>query len=206
MHEARKGKRGETRQAVYAFVRDRVQAGEPPTVREIQAAFGFKAVQTAQEHLDRLVAEGLLERGAGKARSYRLPPMGGPRAVPVPILGRVRAGALTEALADPQGHVPVARRERPEDLFALRVRGDSMIGAGILEDDLVIVRRQPTAALGEIVVALVGDEATVKRLGRDGRAALLIAENPAYPPIRVADPDQLHLLGKVVEVRRDLEP
>lgn len=206
MDPVRKGKRGETRQAVYAFVRDRMLAGEPPTVREIQAAFGFKAVQTAQEHLDRLVADGLLEREAGKARSYRLREDHGPRAVPVPILGLVRAGALTEALADPEGHVPVARRERAEDLFALRVRGDSMVGAGILEGDVVIVRRQPTAALGEIVVALVGDEATVKRLGRDGHTALLIAENPAYPPIRVADAEALHVLGKVVEVRRDLEP
>ncbi len=200
-----KGKRGETRQAIFEFVRSRVREGTPPSVREIQAAFGFKAVQSAQEHLDRLVAAGLLVREAGKSRSYRpsdaeAPPLA------VPILGQVRAGALTEAFADLDGHVSVARRERHEDLFALHVRGDSMIGAGILEGDLVIVRRQATAAWGDIVVALVGDEVTVKRLGRDGHEPVLIAENPAYAPIRLASPEDLRLLGKVVEVRRTLDP
>lgn len=201
-----KGKRGETRQAIFEFVRARVREGAPPTVREIQAAFGFKAVQSAQEHLERLVAEGLLEREVGKSRSYRPCEAGSPPPLVVPILGRVRAGALTEAFEELEGHIPVTRRERPEDLFALRVRGDSMTGAGILEGDLVIVRRQATAAWGDIVVALVGDEATVKRLGRDGGEPVLIAENPAYAPIRLGSPEDLRLLGKVVEVRRTLDP
>lgn len=200
-----KGKRGETRQAIFEFVRTRVREGAPPSVREIQAAFGFKAVQSAQEHLDRLVADGLLVREAGKSRSYRPGEPGPQPPLAIPILGQVRAGALTEAFEEHAGYIAVARRERPEELFALRVRGDSMTGAGILEDDLVIVRRQATAAWGDIVVALVGEEATVKRLGRDGRTPVLIAENPAYPPIRVASPDDLLLLGKVVEVRRTLE-
>lgn len=201
-----KGKRGETRQAIFAFVRDRVREGTPPTVREIQAAFGFKAVQTAQEHLGRLVDEGLLERDAGKSRSYRPREAAPPAPVLVPILGRVRAGPLTEALEDPDGHVAVSRRERPDGLFALRVRGDSMTGAGILEGDLVIVRRQETAPLGQIVVALVGDEVTVKRLGQERGRPVLLAENPAYAPIRPDPAEELRLLGQVVEVRRVLEP
>ena len=200
-----KGKRGETRQAVFEFVRTRVREGSPPSVREIQAAFGFKAVQSAQEHLDRLVAEGLLARDAGKSRSYRLTEPARPQPGRVPILGRVRAGPLDEALEDPDGHVQVDRREPAEDLFALRVRGDSMTGAGILEGDLVVVRRQLTANPGDIVVAQVGGEVTVKRFGRERGHPVLIAENPAYAPIRPHPADELRLLGKVVEVRRSLD-
>ena len=201
-----KGKRGETRQAVYEFVRERVRAGAPPTVREVQAAFGFKAVQTAQEHLARLVEEGLLDREAGKTRSYRPREAGPPPAIAVPILGRVRAGPLTEALEDAEGHVAVSLRERPQDLFALRVRGDSMTGAGILEGDLVIVRHQADAAWGDVVVALVEGEATVKRLAKLGGRPVLLPENPAYAPIPIDPEAEVRLLGKVIEVRRILEP
>ncbi len=203
---APRGKPGETRQAVYAFVRDGVRAGRPPSVREIQEAFGFKAVQTAKEHLDKLVAEGLLTCEAGKARSYRPAEPGPEPGFPVPILGRVRAGPLAEALTDPDGHVQVVGRPAEgARLFALRIRGDSMTGAGILDGDVVIARQQQTAEPGAIVVAMVEGEATVKRLGRVGRHPALIAEHPAYPPIIVAPPSEITVLGRVVEVRRYLE-
>lgn len=201
-----RGKPGETRQLVYAFVRDGVRAGRPPSVREVQEALGFKAVQSAKEHLDKLVAEGLLVREAGKARSYRPAEPGPAPGFPVPILGRVRAGPLAEALLDPDGHVQVvARPAEAARLFALRIRGDSMTGAGILDGDLVIARQQQTADPGAIVVALVEGEATVKRLGRVGHHPALIAANPAYAPIVVAPPAEIRVLGRVVEVRRYLE-
>ena len=169
---------GETRQKVYDFVRQRVLAGSPPTVREVQEALGFRAVQSAQEHLEALVATGRLTKATGQSRAYRLPAGSGAPAAFVPLLGRVQAGLLTEAVEDREGYVPVEvdrgglHQRQAERLFALRVRGDSMTGAGILDGDVVIVHRQTTAESGEIVVA------------------------PS---------DEVTLLGKVIEVRRYLD-
>lgn len=197
---------GQTRERVFRLVRDRLLVGRPPTVREVQEAFDFRSVQTAREHLETLVDEGRLIKEEGKARGYRLP--GGSRrerpTVLVPLLGRVPAGSLDTAVEDLEGYIPIQTRHAPGKLFGLRVRGESMIGAGILPGDVVIVRQQPTADSGEIVVALVGDEATVKRLRFRGRRVELHPENPDYEPI-VPDPRELKLLGKVIEVRRSLE-
>ncbi len=193
---------GETRQKVFDFMRERLLAGRPPTVREVQAALGFRAVQTARQHLERLVAEGRLEAERGKARGYRLPGEERPPFL-VPLLGRVPAGPMDAAVEDLEGYLPVDGQGSPEDLFALRVKGQSMIGAGILPGDVVIVRRQPTARSGEIVVARIGDEATVKRLRlRRGRVELH-PENPAFDPI-VPEEESFEILGKVTELRRKL--
>ena len=121
----------------------------------------------------------------------------------VPVLGTVQAGRLHEAIENPDGWVLVESRHKPDELFALRVRGDSMIEAGILPDDLVIVRRGPVQQKGTIVVALVGDEATVKRLGARRGKVVLEPANPRYEPI-VLDPAGVRVLGRVVEVRRQL--
>jgi repressor LexA len=197
---------GQTRRRIYEFVRGRLLEGAPPTIREVQEAFGFRAVQSAREHLEALVAEGLLAKEPGRSRGYRLPDAGGSQ-IPtrlVPLLGHVQAGELTTALEDPEGYLPIRSRRPEKDLFALRVRGDSMTGAGILEDDIVIVRKQPSADNGEIVVALVGDEATVKRFHRRGRSIELRPENPDFEIIS-PEPGELSLLGKVIEVHRYLE-
>lgn len=197
-----------TRHRIHAFVRERIAAGVPPTVREVQQAFGFRAVQSARQHLEALVAEGRLCKDAGRARGYRLPPGDGiDSAGPVrlvPRLGRVQAGNLQEAIEDPDGWLPVAETAVETELFALTVRGESMTGAGILPGDTVVVRRQDTARDGEIVVALVQDEATVKRLRlRAGRVELQ-PENPAFTPIAIAPDTEIRILGRVVEVRRRL--
>jgi repressor LexA len=199
--------RGQTRAQVLAFVRTRLQQGQPPTVREVQQQFGFRSVGTAREHLEALLQAGLLQRAdAGKHRGMRLP--GQPRpTVLVPLLGRVQAGALTEAIAEPAGHVAIATRLPPAELFALRARGDSM-APEILDGDLLIVRRQPVAADGAVVIAMVDGEATVKRLWRrragrgEANRIELRATNPAYAPIVPAGP--LELLGVVFELRRRL--
>ena len=196
---------GETRRKVFEFVRDRLLAGQPPTVREVQDAFGFRAVQTARQHLERLVEDGRLVADRYKARGYRLPgTTREPRTVLVPMLGRVPAGALDEAIEDPDGYLPVDVRGVPAgDLFALRVRGESMTGVGIMPGDLVIVRRQPAVANGDIVVALVENDATVKTFRARGRRVELRPENPAFDPI-VFDAEHVAILGKVIEVRRIL--
>jgi len=199
---------GETRERVFRLVRERILAGLPPTVREVQQAFGFRSVQTAREHLDGLVADGRLTKETGKSRSFRLPAYARGGALPaifVPLLGRVPAGPLDAAVEDLEGYIPIQSARSDEELFGLRVHGESMRGAGILDGDIVIVRRQPTAVPGDIVVARVADEATVKRLRvRRGRVELH-PENPDFAPI-LPGADGFTLLGKVVEVRRHLEP
>jgi repressor LexA len=185
-------------------------AGEPPTLREIQTEFGFRAVETAREHLQGLVEEGQLVKEPGRSRGYRLPERSGSGATGlptrlVPLLGRVQAGALTTAVEELEAWVPVQTRHSGDALFALRVRGESMLGAGILPGDIVIVRKDAAAANGDIVVALVDDEATVKRLRRaSGGRIELHPENPEFSVI-VRSASEVMLLGKVIEVRRQYE-
>jgi repressor LexA len=188
------------------FVRDRLLSGAPPTVREVQSHFGFRAVESARQHLEALVAEGRLAKQPGRSRGYRLAERGraGRPVVLVPLLGRVQAGALTTAIEDPEDFLAVQTPLPAERLFALRVRGHSMTGASILDGDVVIVRRQPTADSGDIVVALVGDEATVKRLRLVRGRVELHPAHPGFRPI-APEPSELSLLGKVIEVRRQLE-
>ncbi len=199
-----RGAHGLTREAVYQFVRQLLIEGRPPTVREVQFNFSFKAIESARTHLENLVRDGRLIKDGG-ARGYRLPLNERPRiARQVPLLGRVQAGALTTAIEHLEGLLPVDGRPDSEELFALRVRGESMIGAGILPNDIVIVRKQERAEVNEIIVALIGDEATVKRYKvRRGRIELH-AENPAFSPI-VPPEGGLRILGKVIEVRRYLD-
>jgi repressor LexA len=198
---------GETRQKIYSFMRDRLLAGMPPTVREVQQKFGFKAVQTAQAHLEQLVATGQLIRHRGRARGYALPESSvdyAPPAIFAPLLGRIQAGDLQAAIEDREGMVPVESRwarRGSEQLFALRVRGESMTGAGILPDDVVIVRAQETANAGDIVVAMVDDEATVKTFRTRRGRIVLMPENPEFAPI-IPEPGTCRILGKVIEVRR----
>ncbi len=194
---------GQTREKVYRFVRDRIESGLPPTVRDVQAAMGFRAVQSAREHLERLVSEGRLLKQAGTARGYRLPQSSGPLPRQIPILGRVQAGALTAAIEDLDDTIPIDA-SIPGELFALRVRGFSMKDLGILPNDIVIVRSQPTANSGEIVVALVDDEATVKTLKIKQQRIELHPANDDFEPI-IPPPDQCTILGKVIEVRRSFE-
>lgn len=198
---------GETQRRVYEFMSRRILAGSVPTVREVQREMGFRAVQSAKEHLDALVAEGLLEKIPRVSRGYRLPERSS-AAFMIPLLGRVQAGGPADAIEDREGYVAVDAHPSRNRLFALRVRGESMKDAAILPGDIVIVRKQPSAEHGDIVVAMIDDQATVKRLrmtrGMDGSPrAELHAENPDFSPI-IPEGD-LHILGKVIEVRRQLE-
>jgi repressor LexA len=187
---------GQTREKVFRFVQEKLLEGRPPTMAEIRDHLGFRSAQTAREHLERLARDGRLEKMPG-ARGYRV--VGGSAsAAPVPIVGRVVAGGLSFAAEDIDGYEAV---EGGHGLFGLRVHGQSMRDAGILDGDLVLVRPQATARTGDIVVALVGDEATVKMLHRSGKRVELRPKNPAFRPIV---PKELHILGKVVEVRRRL--
>lgn len=194
---------GRTREKVFRFMRKRLLAGAPPTVREVQEAMEFAAVESARKHLEALVAEGRLAKTPGRSRSYRLaglPKARRPAAL-VPLLGEVPAGDLQLAVQSPDGYVLVESRFADDELFALTVRGDSMIDAGILSGDTVVVRRQASASSGDVVVAMVDDEATVKTLRKRGRRIELHPANPAYEPI-VPAPAEVRILGLVIELRR----
>ncbi|MDE2888499.1 MAG: transcriptional repressor LexA [Gemmatimonadota bacterium] len=199
---------GQTRDKIFEFVRERILNGTPPSTREVQKAFGFRAVQSARQHLEALVLEGRLVKESGKARSHRLPKMGSARSSHlIPVLGRVQAGDLTAAIQNPEDYLPVQQtRYDGAELFALTIQGDSMLSAGILHGDTVIVRRQQAVRPGDIVVAMVGEEATVKRYReKDGRIELH-PENDAFESIIPReDGETFSILGKVIEVRRYIE-
>ena len=193
---------GETRARLRDFVLKRILTGAPPSVREVQDHFGFRSTATVREHLDALVEAGELEQDSGRDRGYRIPGAFLPGMVP--ILGRVHAGALHTALENAEGYVPV-RAERAARSFALRVVGESMAGREIHDGDIVLVDRDARIASGDIVVALIGDEATIKTLRKQGRRIVLEAANPDYADILPSSGDaELRILGRVFEIRRSV--
>lgn len=212
---------GQTRNRVFRFVRDCLLRGDSPSLREVQRHFGFRAVETVRAHLTALVEEGRLVKEPGRARGYRLPKrqtkrqtkrLSSPvpdwstgRLQPVPLLGEVAAGGFEEAIENPEGNLPVEIPDSRDlsDYFALRVRGESMSGAGILPGDTVIVERRGTPVSGQIVVALLEEEATVKRLHLGQKGMELRPENPDFDTLR-PPPGSCRILGRVVELRRQI--
>ena len=185
------------RQAILSFIEEyTVENGYPPSVREICAAVGLKSPSTVHSHIRILQEEGFLSKGEKSSRSLSL--KNKPAFQSVPILGTVTAGLPILAQQEVEGYVPYMGGSSGE-MFALRVRGDSMINAHILDGDIVVVRRQQTAQDGEIVVALLEEEATVKRLRRGKNQVWLMPENPDYDPI---DGNECSILGRVVSVCR----
>lgn len=196
----------ERQQAILEFIRDFVRAqGLPPTVREIGEHFGLDP-HAVHDHLKALERKGYLKRDAAKARSLRLvetPETG--RGKQVPVLGRVQAGLPLLAVENVEGYLPVAEEWlREAEAFFLKVQGESMIGAHIQDGDYVLVRRQEVADDGDIVVALLDDEATVKRLHRRGGVVILQPEHPTMAPIEVKGEHRFQLLGRVIGVLRRL--
>lgn len=187
--------------------------GAPPTVREIAERFRFTP-RAAFDHLRALERKGMLQRRVTDKRVSRmlvLTDRGSERARrerEIPILGRIAAGAPIFAVENREDVIPV----RPEwlaakggDVFALRVRGDSMIQAHIADGDLVLVRKQESAAAGDIVAAMIDQEATVKRFATEGGAVVLKPEHPTMKPI-VVDPQRadFRILGKVIGLIREM--
>lgn len=186
-------------QQIYDFLVSYIRSrGYPPSVREIGEAVGLKSPSTVHFHLKHLEEAGVIEKGAGKGRAITLtaPPLPEDK---VPIVGNVAAGSPILAQECIEDYLTFDTGGRSGEFFALRVRGESMLGAGILPGDLVVVRRQETANSGEIVVAMIEDEATVKRLSRKNGRTWLLPENDAYSPI---DGTYAQILGKVAAVVR----
>ncbi len=185
---------------ILEYIRDVTRSRNyPPSVREIGEAVGLSSSSTVHNHLNQLERRGLIKRDPSKSRTVQLvqdvrDEQLRRNAVPVPVVGHVAAGTPILAEQNIEDHLMLSRDIAQEGWFALRVRGDSMVNAGILDGDLVIVKPQPDAPDGTIVVALVEEEATVKRLDRSAGHVRLVAENPAYAPI---EPETASMVGEV---------
>lgn len=221
----------ERQSQVLDFIADTIRdRGFPPTIREIGNALGIRSTNGVNDHLKALERKGFISRSGSKSRAIMvtalpdadgvpspdagLPTPAGahaPETVSVPVLGRIAAGVPIEAIEAADEHIQVdpslVRTRSSAPIFALRVQGDSMIGDGIFDGDLIFIRRQQEARAGEIVAVMVDGSATVKRYYRDGERIRLEPSNPAMEPIYVsaADARDTAVLGKVVGVYRQLE-
>jgi len=175
-----------TQSKVLAFVeQSSAQIGHPPTMKEVARHFGWSSTSTAQQHLEALEKKGRLTRTPKSPRSLRvtkpLREVGREQTVAVPLVGRIAAGSPIFALEEAEEVLPLSRALfRGNSLFALRVKGDSMIDAGIFDGDIAVLRSGPDFSDGDIAAVVVDEEATLKRVFRTNRGVRLHAENPAY--------------------------
>ncbi len=186
---------------IYEYIcRELSEKGYAPSVRDIGKALGIKSTSTVHVYLKRLEDAGYISKEDGKSRTLRVDSIK-PRQNQVPILGSIRAGSPITAEQNFDGYVDFVapRGYARENLFALRVEGQSMISAGIMEGDIVIVTRCDSAENGDIVVALIDDFATVKTFYRENGHFRLQPENPTMEPIIL---DNLTLLGRVIACQR----
>jgi len=186
-------------QKVLDFLKERIKQGVPPSVREICEATGIRSTSSVHNHLCALEKAGYITRASGLNRHIKLPDE--PSVTQVPLIGHVAAGSPLYAFEDVVDHIPFpGDRYDASQLFALRVRGESMINAGILDGDIIIAEKTPTAAYdGEIVIAMIEDEATVKRIYREGDAIRLQPENDLYEPIIIRN---CSVIGRVISCIR----
>lgn len=186
---------------VLKFIFSRIRETHlPPTIREIARHFGFSSTGTVRDYLAALVKKGYIKTAPGKSRAIELVRK---TFSCFPILGRVHAGSPVLAVEDIEGYLNLEELLfSDQTVFALRVKGQSMMEAGIFPDDLVLVKRQNMAQTGETIVALIGEETTIKILKKKGKDYILEPANPAYQSIPVDS--QVEIVGKVIHVIRKL--
>jgi len=185
--------------AVLKFIAGQISnTNLPPTIREIAERFGFSSTGTVRDYLKALAEKGYIKILSKKSRAIELVRE---TVFSIPIAGAVHAGSPTLAVEDIEGYLELDKLIfTTDDIFALRVKGDSMIGRGIMHGDLVLVRRQNVGQIGEVVVALIGEEATVKTLSKKGNWFYLHPENPDYDDIPCNE--DASIIGKVINVIR----
>ena len=183
--------------AVFNYIRSRLGQGVSPSVREIKDAMGFKSTSTAHKYIEILVQEGLLEKQGNLNRTLRLP---NSSTSSVPIMGTVTAGQPITAVENITGYIGFETDNNTEQLFALKIKGESMINAGILDGDIVIVQRTQYAENGDIIVAFIDQEsATVKTFYKENGHFRLQPENDTMEPIIL---NEVEILGKVIGLKR----
>ena len=189
-----------TQRSVYEFLLERTQDGVPPSVREIGERVGLRSTSSVQANLDALEKMGFITRDSMHKRSIRIAGQQAQSVLQVPLLGTVTAGAPILAVEQIESYLPYTGPvSRDKSLFALRVRGESMINAGILDGDIVYVEKTPVARNGDIVVALLEDEATVKTFYKENGHFRLQPENDFMDPIFC---EEVIILGKVISLLR----
>lgn len=193
----------EKKMQILDFIRREIDdKGYPPSVREICLAVGLKSTSTVHAHLNRLEEEGYIRRDATKPRALELTDMATVRGRSVPLVGRVTAGMPILAQQNIEEYYMLPQNlVGGDEVFILSVQGESMIEAGILDGDFVIVRRQSHAENGDIVVAMIDDEATVKRIFYEKTRVRLQPENSAMQPIYARD---VTVLGRVIALFRQM--
>lgn len=191
-----------TQQKVFNYIKEVIdERGIAPSVREIGAAVGLKSTSTVQYNLNALEKAGYIERDSNLKRTIRIC-KNGIRPAHIPLVGTVTAGTPILATQSIEDYIPVPIRQRGRELFALRVKGDSMINAAILDGDIAVVEKTPVAQNGEIVVALIEDSATVKRFYKENGHFRLQPENDNYEPIIV---NEVAVLGRVISIIRNYD-
>lgn len=197
-----------SQQQLLDFIKDYyVENGFPPSYREIQKHFGYKAVGTVQDHVRALIQKGALEKpspsASKKARSLVLPSHQKMRAKRIPVFGEIAAGGPREGIQTDLGSVVMGEEFASGDCFALRIVGNSMIDIGMFEGDYVIVDRSQKVKTGDIVVALLDGEVTVKRYVEQKGKVFLVPENKSLIPIEVKT-DRFQIQGKVTGLQRKI--
>ena len=187
-------------QKVYDYIVKSVKDnGFAPSVRDIMLNLGYKSTSTVHMYLNRLDMLGYIKKEDGKSRAISISSEEVPAVCAVPVLGTVTAGQPILAEENFEGYIGYIGRSSANDMFALKVRGESMINVGILDGDMIIAEKTCYAENGEIVVALIDNEATVKRFFRENGHYRLQPENNEMAPIIV---DEVLILGKVVAIQR----
>lgn len=188
---------------VLTFIKGHIaEKGYPPTVREICSHFGFASPLSAQQHIDALERKGYIKKHIARQRGLELVGVRFRPGLSIPVVGQIRAGEPILAAQYVDEYITVDQGfSLSEEGFALRVLGESMVEAGIFEGDIVLIdpRREPTN--GDIVIALLDDEATIKRFYKDNITIRLVPENKTMKPI-VVEPEKVQILGKVIGVLR----
>lgn len=185
---------------VFEYIKDRIEEGFAPSIREICAALDIRSTSTADRYVNNLVAEGYLEKADGCNRAIKLVGKGASK---IPLVGTITAGQPITAVEEITDYINFHKNKNYSgNLFALKVRGESMINAAILDGDIVVIEESPVARNGEIVAAMVGgEEATVKTFYKEDGHYRLQPENDTMDPIIV---DECEIIGKVVSVIRYL--
>jgi len=194
---------------IYSFIQEcQRREGVIPTLKEICKRFGFKSINAAREHLRLIERKGLLHRSPGQARAIKLAvrlPDAAEDTLAVPLLGRIAAGQPSLALEEIEDTLPLPRQLfRGKRLFALRVRGESMIGAGIFDGDVAVLDGEREVRDGEIAAVVVDGEATLKRIYKSSKGLRLHAENPAIPDrlVRASEYNSIRIAGVLVGTMR----
>ncbi len=188
-------------EAVYNYIKESIESGISPTVREICAQLGYRSTSTAHKYIAELVEAGYIDKRGNQKRTIKISAAAGGEVSSVPIVGDCAAGVPILAVENITGYVPYKKTYKGDSLFAVNIKGMSMRDIGILDGDVVILRQTSAVEDGDVVLALIDGEATLKSFYREEGGCRLVPHNPDFEVIYLKD---VTILGKALSVIRDL--